>query len=349
MDDDRRPGESGILARILPLLTAGVDLVGGGGTEVGPGDDAAVLRLPSDRLVVTTDTVVEGHDFLREATCPHWIGHRAAVQNLADIAAMGARPLALVAAVSARADTPVDAFEELTTGLVQRAAADGAVVVGGDLGRAEQLTVTVTALGTLDAGQEPILRSGARPGDVLAIGASRLGRSAAGLALVLTGRVRVDSGTSTAVVGSPPVVTVEGIEDPSAPSLVAWHDAPDPELSRGWGSGRRASAMMDLSDGLVRDGGRLAAASAVHLDLDRSTLAQDVEPLAGVAAELGADAWRWVLHGGEEHAMLATFPPGDVPPGFRSIGRVMAQTGPDDPLLSLDGEAIAGRGFDHFA
>lgn len=328
MTDDAPLGEAGLLARMLPHLSASDRL------EVGPGDDAAVMRLPSPRVVVTTDTLVAGHDFLPATTTPRWIGHKAAVQNLADVAAMGARPLALVAALSAPAETPASVFEELTIGLSRRAEADGAHLVGGDLGRAEQLTVTVTALGTLEEGQAPVLRSGARPGDVLAIGAPRLGRSAAGLALVLSGRVEVRDGA------------VRGAGDHA--DLVSWHDAPDPVLSRGWTVGRTASAMMDLSDGLVRDGTRIARASGVLLDLDSDALAPDVEQLAPAARLLAADPWQWVLHGGEEHAMLATFAAREVPAGFRRIGRVLPAEGEKDHRVLLAGAGIPGTGFDHF-
>ena len=272
-----------------------------------------------------------------------WIGHKAAVQNLADVAAMGARPVALVAALSAPASTPASTFEQLTIGLAHRAEADGARVVGGDLGRAPQLTVTVTAVGALEEDRPAVLRSGARPGDILAIGADRLGRSAAGLALVLSGRVLVDDSDPAR-----PDVQLEKSRDPAAGELVAWHNAPDPELSLGWTAGRSAHAMMDLSDGLVRDGGRMAAASQVAVDLDEQALAPDAHALAPLAAELGADPWQWVLHGAEEHAMLAAFAPGQVPPGFRVIGRLRArQTG--DTAVTLDGQTIPGAGFDHFS
>jgi thiamine-monophosphate kinase len=335
--DSTSRGEAALLARMLPHLRAGTAV------EVGPGDDAAVVRLPSPRLVVTTDTLVEGHDFLGRATTARWIGRKAAVQNLADVAAMGAQPLALVVAISAPRDTPAAVFEELTIGLTARAEADGASIVGGDLGRADRLTVTVTAMGSLPLDQEPVLRSGARPGDVLAIGAPRLGRSAAGLALVLGERALVK-----APAGGRPTVLLGGIQDPSAAQLVQWHDAPDPDLSLGWTVGCAAHAMMDLSDGLVRDGGRLARASHVLVDLDREALAPDAAQLAGLAAELAADPWTWVLHGGEEHAMLAAFAPGEVPPGFRPIGRVRPAEA-QGPAVLLDGAPIEGEGFDHFA
>jgi thiamine-monophosphate kinase len=327
-----RLSEASILAAVIPQLPTAEHV------EIGPGDDAAVVRLPSDRLVVTTDALVEGHDFLRGATIPRWIGAKAAVQNLADVAAMGARPLALVVALSAPAGTPREVFTELSAGLAERAAADGAMLVGGDLGRADRLTLAVTAMGALEPGAAPVLRSGARPGDVLAIGTERLGRSAAGLALVLGGRTRVDDGGE---------VALDGISAPGAEALVRHHDAPVVDLSRGWGAGRGAHAMMDLSDGLVRDGGRLAAASAVRIDLDPAALAPDVADLAPLAAELGEDPWSWVLHGAEEHAMLACFAPGELPAGFRAIGRVLApdETAPD---VTLDGAPIRGEGFDHF-
>ncbi|ASK67001.1 thiamine-phosphate kinase [Brachybacterium avium] len=321
---------------MLPHLQLGAEI------EVGPGDDAAVVRLPSPRLVVTTDTLVEGHDFLGHATTARWIGRKAAVQNLADVAAMGAAPLALVVAISAPADTPAAVFEELTIGLTARAEADGASIVGGDLGRAGQLTITVTAMGSLPLDQEPVRRSGALPGDVVAIGAPRLGRSAAGLALVLGERALVRAGED-----GRPTIMLRSIQDSSAADLLRWHDAPDPDLSLGWTVGRSARAMMDLSDGLVRDGRRLAAASHVTLDLDRAALAPDVEQLTGLAAELGADPWSWVLHGGEEHAMLACFAPGAVPDGFRPVGQVLAPTA-HGPEVLLDGAPIEGAGFDHF-
>ena len=333
-------GEAGLLARILPHLSQGPAV------EVGPGDDAAVVHLPSDRLVVTTDTLVEGHDFLPGTSHPLWIGHKAAVQNLADVAAMGARPLALVVSVSAPADTPPLAFEQLSTALAERAGADGASIVGGDLGRAPQLTITVTAMGALAPGDAPILRSGARPGDVLTIGTEQLGRSAAGLALVLAGHVRIAQDRS---VQGRPRPLLHDLEDPLAGEVVIWHNAPEPDLSLGWTGGRAATAMMDLSDGLGRDGSRIAAASGVDLHLDRAALEHDVRRLAPLAAALELDPWQWVLHGGEEHALLATFPPDLVPAGFRPIGTVHAPLDHRSPQITLDGDPLPGDGWDHFA
>ncbi|PWH05463.1 thiamine-phosphate kinase [Brachybacterium endophyticum] len=327
--------ESGLLARITPGLTQGADV------ELGPGDDAAVVRLASPRLVITTDTLTEGHDFLLDGTTPAWIGHKAAVQNLADVAAMGARPQAVVVSVSAPRETGAALLEGISAGLAERCARDSVSVVGGDLGAADALSITVTAVGALAVDQEPITRSGARPGQVLAVGSDLLGRSAAGLALVLAGA------------GNDP-------DEDWARGLVAWHDAPDPDLSLGWTQcPGRARAMIDVSDGLARDGGRLAVASGVEIDLDREVLGRDVERLATSAQRIGErtgeriDPWEWVLGSGEEHALLATFDPGDVPSGFRTIGIVRAaQAGArgseEGTALRMDGQPIADLGFDHF-
>lgn len=343
MTADAPLDESGILARITPALPQGRDV------ELGPGDDAAVVRLVSPRLVITTDTLTEGHDFLLARTTPEQIGAKAAVQNLADVAAMGARPQAVVSAVSAPRGTDPSVLEGIARGLAQRCARYGASVVGGDLGAADALSITITAVGALPEGQEPSVRSGARPGDVLAVGSDQLGRSAAGLALILKGDpTRLEA-------------------DEEARALMTWQNSPDPDLTLGWtaaigeaapapGSGEAegaapATAMMDLSDGLVRDGGRIARASGVVLDVDPTALEGDVEALLSAAALLGAGseaAWEWVLHCAEEHAMLATFPGPGVPSGFWAIGSVRARRDGEEPAILLGGRPVAGEGFDHF-
>lgn len=107
--------------------------------------------------------------------------------------------------------------------------------------------------------------------------------------------------------------------------------------------------MIDLSDGLVRDGGRLAAASGVVIDLDPTALTADVEALVDAAHALDADPWAWVLHGGEEHALLATVPTGPLPTGFRRLGDVRAPSAGESPGILLGGRPVGSAGFDHFA
>jgi thiamine-monophosphate kinase len=109
-----------------------------------------------------------------------------------------------------------------------------------------------------------------------------------------------------------------------------------------------ATEMLDVSDGLLRDAGRLARASGVGVELDTVAFAGDLERLRTVADVLGVPAERWVLDGGEDHGLLATFPAGAVlPEPFRAVGRVVA-AGPG--LVTVDGVAAPARsGWDHFA
>src|SRR5947209_13757430 len=164
-------GEFGVIARVL--ARAGTARV----AEVGPGDDAAVLRAPDGRVVLTTDVLVEGRHFRRDWSSAADIGHRAAAANLADIAAMGAVPTALLVAFCAPPETEVGWVEELAGAIAEEAAGTGAGVVGGDLSASPVLTIAVTAVGDL-RGRDPVRRSGARPGDVLAL-AGRIGDAAA--------------------------------------------------------------------------------------------------------------------------------------------------------------------------
>lgn len=262
---------------------------------------------------------------------------------------MGARPIALLAALSAPSDTPVELLAAISRGLRERAAREGASLVGGDLGGADMLTLTITALGVLEAGREPVRRSGARPGDVLVVGSDQLGRSAAGLALVLSGRCSVTAdGRETAVCWDGAPLTADGAVlgaglDAPAAAVLRWHQAPDPDLGLGPRHGARLHALLDVSDGLGRDAERIAAASGVHVDIDPSALEKDVRMLAPLAAALGEDARDWVYAGGEEHCLLGTCAADDVPEGFRVIGRIADGAG-----VTIGGAVPAARGWDHF-
>ncbi len=174
------------------------------------------------------------------------------------------------------------------------------------------------------AGREPVRRDGARPGDVLAHAGVR-GRSAAGHAVLAAG--------------------LDGYD-----GLVDAYRRPRPPLAAGIEAGiAGATAMLDVSDGLLRDALRIAVASGVALDLDEpaTAFAEDLEVLAPAARALGVDPERWVLAGGEDHGLLATFPPGvALPAPFRAVGRVLA----GEPGVTVAGEAPRGPlGWDHFA
>ena len=302
-------GEAAVLARIFPRLPES------SATILGPGDDAAVLRAPDGRFVVTTDTMIHGPDFRLAWSTPHDLGWKAAATNLADIAAMGALPTALVVAVAAPADTPVSVLEGLADGLrgACESLAPGCGVVGGDLSSSATLTIAVTALGDLQ-GRDAVLRSGARPGDVVAVSGA-LDLAARGLELLFE-RAVDDTGAPDAARAT--VVRRE------FPAEVEAQLAPEPPLLDGPAAALAgATAMLDVSDGLAIDGRRIATASGVRLDIDSQALESPAS-----------------LTGGEAHALFATFPDGAaLPGGFRVIGRVLAGEG-----LSVDGAPYAARG-----
>lgn len=320
--------EGVLLSRILPLLGQGA------GPLLGPGDDAAIVASPDGRTVISIDTLVEDHDFRLVRpngfrTTGYDVGWKSAAQNLSDINAMGGEATSLVVSLTLPPHTPVAWVEDCATGIaaaVRRLGATRCSVVGGDLGGGAQLVITAAVTGTLD-GRAPVLRSGAGPGDTVAL-AGTLGRAAAGLALLEDGR---------------PL----GMFGPTGEELVAAQLRPCPPLSAGPAAAvAGASAMLDISDGLVRDAGRIAAASGVQLDLDPDALQQYAGPLLPVAGLLGVDAMDWVLGGGEDHGLLATFPQDRLlPPGFTAVGSVV----PGEPLVTLASQATVLRGWDHFA
>ncbi|GAB3602134.1 thiamine-phosphate kinase [Microbacterium aureliae] len=318
-DDDPRVGdlsEAEILRAVLGRL-------GPSSAPVGPGDDAAVLDAPDGRVVATTDTLVHGPDFRLAWTSGFDLGWKSAAVNLADIAGMGARPTALLVALALPEDTRLSFVLSVADGL--RAAceqlAPGCAVEGGDLTVSDVLTVAVTALGSLD-GREPVLRSGARPGQVVAV-AGDVGQAARGLGVLF------DRFTDAA--GHPlPVDTASLGADAGA---VRAQLRPSPPIVLGpVAAAAGATALMDVSDGLALDASRMASASEVTIDLDSARLGDDPAT---------------ALSGGEDHALLATFPVGaTLPDGFRVIGSVRSRG--DVPVL-VDGAPWDGRtGWDPY-
>lgn len=271
-------------------------------TLLGPGDDAAVVRMPDGRVAVSADMLVEHRHFRLDWSSPEQVGRKAVAQNGADIAAMGGRPTAFLVSLGCPPDTPLAVAAGISDGLGSAAEALGAGVVGGDLVQAAQIVVSVTVLGDLE-GRRPVLRSGARAGDVVAV-AGTLGRSAAGLALLLAG---ADSSST------------------GATELIDAHRVPTPPYEQGVAAAvAGASAMTDISDGLVADLGHIADASGVGIRIDRSRVATD-PVLFDAARDLARDPWEWILTGGEDHALAATFPPGTVlPDGWSVIGDVVS-------------------------
>jgi len=314
-------GENAVLSRIFPLLP------GAASASLGPGDDAAVVLAPDGRFVVTTDMMVHGPDFRLAWSTPTDLGWKAAASNLSDVAAMGAVPTALVVAVAAPADAPVALLEGIAEGLRLACAelAPGCGVVGGDLSVSPTLTIAVTAFGDLE-GRSPVLRSGARPGEVVAV-SGELGLAARGLGLLFA-RAVDDGGEPDAEAMTTLRTTATGRE---ADALAA-QLRPAPPIADGrLAALAGATAMMDLSDGLARDAERMARASGVRLDVD--------------SAAVGPEAVAAAVSGGEDHGLLAAFPASvGLPGGFRPIGRVLEGEG-----LTVDGAAWqAATGWDPY-
>ncbi|WP_344244246.1 thiamine-phosphate kinase [Actinocorallia libanotica] len=294
-------GEFGLIARLTGRFPQG-PLV-----ELGPGDDAAVVRAPDGRYAATMDLLVEGRHFRTDWSSAYDVGRKAAAQNLADVVAMGARPTALLVGFGAPPSLEVAWAEALGDGLRDECALVGASIVGGDTVGAEAITVAVTALGDL-GGRPPLTRTGARPGDVVAV-RGRLGWAATGLA-GLSGAVEVPE------------------------RFVAAHRRPEPPYAAGEEArALGATALLDVSDGLVQDLGHLARGGGVGIALASALVPLD----EGVAL-------RDALTGGEDHAFAGTFPADrPLPPEWRVVGEVVEGAG-----VTVDGGRVERGGWDHF-
>lgn len=311
-------GENEALKRTIARLNSSEHAL------VGPGDDSAVISAPDGRFTVTTDTLIEGHDFKLDWSTGYDLGWKAVASNLADVAAMGAVPTALVVALSVPGTTPVSWLEHFADGLKAAclALAPGCGVVGGDLAASEQVIISVAALGSLE-GREPVLRSGAQVGDIVTV-AGTLGRAAAGLALL-------ESGNRDAISAYDDLVNIQRRPNPPIQAGVAAANA-------------GATAMLDLSDGLARDAARIAKASSVTIQIDPMHLQGFEAVLEESARAIEANPSDWVIGGGEDHSLLATFPAGaTLPRAFKPIGVVLPQ-GPAPVMLGA--QPLPERGWD---
>ncbi|MCW2613659.1 MAG: Thiamine-monophosphate kinase [Frankiales bacterium] len=307
----RDVGEFGLIDRVVERLGTSPSVL------LGPGDDAAVVLVPDGRVVVTTDVLVEDVHFRLDWSTGYDVGRKAAAANLADVAAMGATGTALLVGLAAPPDLPVSWATDLADGLRDEAARVGAVVVGGDMVTSERIVVSVTALGDL-GGRAPVTRAGAQPGDRVVV-AGRLGWSAAGLRMLEHGGLPIEA-------------------------LVEAHLRPTPPYEMGpLLADLGATAMCDVSDGLLADLGHLARASGVHVDVESRRFERDA--LLGKAVRvIGGHPLDYVMTGGEDHALVATVPPGVVlPDGVLRIGLVRAGTG-----VRVIGWKPTAQGFEHF-
>lgn len=318
--DLRDLGEFGFLDRVRDWLPEGT-------VPVGVGDDAAVARLrDGSSLVATTDALVEGVHFRWDWSSPADVGYKAVAVNVSDLAAMGAEPKWLLLALCAPPSTPTERLQGLYEGIAEACAEYGAELIGGDTVGADEVVLAVTALGEIEG--DPLKRSGAKVGDVLAVTGS-LGRAAAGVNLLLS--------------QNPKKVSPE-----DALACMDAHRRPVANVAEGRAL-RKAGvhAAIDLSDGLASDVRRLADASGVGIELEVGRL--PVAPEARRIAEArGWDLERMVLGGGEDLELLVALPSGQTPIGVDliEIGRVV-----DEGLwLVRDGERthLPAEGWDHF-
>ena len=290
---------------------------------VGSGDDAAVV-VAKDSFLVSTDTLVQDHDFKLEWSTAFDLGFKSVASNLADIAAMGAKPTVLVVALVVPKTTKISWLEQFADGL--QAACDqlspGAAIVGGDLAAGEQLVVSVTVHGSLE-GLQPVLRSGAKPGDLVAV-CGPLGKAACGLALLQFGKQDLIR------------------------SYDEWVNAqlrPEPPIAQGVVANQAgATSMLDVSDGLGKDLFRIAKASGVAIEIYSKDLMGYEAMLELPAQSLDVNPRQWVLSGGEDHSLLATFPPSaEIPRSFKVIGKVLETA---EPEVLLDGKPADLSGWD---
>lgn len=285
--------------------------------RLGPGDDCAVVAIDGE-AAISTDAMVEGVHFRRDWSSAHDVGRKAVASSVADLEAMGARPVAMVLSLSVPIDLDQAWVLECSRGVREEADRAGIALAGGDLTRAPQIVLVSTVIGDF-GGRAPVTRAGARPGQVVAV-AGRLGWAAAGHAVL--GR---------------------GFRSPRAVVVAA--RVPEPPYGQGLVAAESgAGAMIDVSDGLLADLGHLAKASGVRIDVETSRL--DVaEPQKTVAAAIGGgDPLAFVLTGGDDHALAATFDPAGVPPGWTVIGAVS-----DGEGVTVDGEPWTGPGgWQHF-
>lgn len=286
---------------------------------LGPGDDAATLRVPPGHVLhISTDTSIEDIHFPSHVA-PEDIAFRAVAVAVSDLAAMGATPLGMVLALSLPKAETHD-LAAVASGLRAAVEAFSIPLVGGDTTRGS-LAFTVTVLGSTPE-HAVLLRSGAQPGDTLCISGT-LGEASAGLALLQGGW------------------SCDELPAEAAAALKRRFLRPEPRLKLGQGLLGVASSAIDVSDGLLADAGHIAAASGVALEIDTKLLPRS-RYLRDSADQ--DKVLRWALAGGDDYELLFTLPEGaDLPEGCTRIGRVHRGSGVQCDVMPSE------RGHDHFS
>jgi thiamine-monophosphate kinase len=271
----------------------------------GIGDDAAIVAVDGVMLALSCDLAVEGRHFRRAWLTAEEIGWRACASALSDLAAMAAQPLGVLAAVGVPEGSEGAFLEELMEGVARAAAFSGAVVWGGDLVQAPVVTVDVTVVGRAE---RPVRRRGARPGDRVWVTGS-LGAPAGAIAAWESGSL-------------------------PHPALRTRFAKPVPRVAEAlWLRDQGATAMLDVSDGLVGDAGHLAAASGVAVTIEAERV-----PVHGAVAGATEERIERAVRGGEEYELLVALPPGFGDPEARGFVRAF-----ELPLTCV-GEIAEGAG-----
>jgi len=305
--------EAGLIERLRDLFHTSFQTQ----VQVGIGDDAAVIKSSNNNLVATVDMAVEDIHFNKKWSTPFQIGAKLTTANLADIFAIGAVPKYLLVAAGISEVNNSETVAELAKGIRSVADRFEVTVIGGDLSKSEKMSLSITALGELST--QPILRSGARVGDLIYL-SSLTGLSAAGLAILNRELDR-------------PRYVVEAHLNPK---LVA----PDKLI-------KVATSMCDVSDGLATDAAHLSQASNVNFNLSKDLISQaaDFKDLAELAKELNEDVFDWILTGGEDHFFLATVGKENE---SNKLGIQIGSVGKGEGKLLLDGVEIKKSGYQHF-
>jgi thiamine-monophosphate kinase len=271
---DGRFNEAQVIARLKEIFATSDPRI-----SIGIGDDAAVVKGGSNQIL-TTDMAVSGVHFRTDWSSAFEIGRKVTAANTADILAMSAKPDYLLVAVSLTGSETIEWITDLARGIKYEADLAGAHVVGGDISRADQVVISMTAIGSTS---KAITRSGAKLGDGIYL-SSLTGWSAAGLALL----------------GS-------GFKDDGEIVQKALREFKSPTIDYGFDASK-ANALCDVSDALVIQAAQLAEASKVCFNFDLTKIQAGAEfvELEKVAQKLNADIWSWIFAGGEDHALLAT-------------------------------------------
>ena len=305
--------EAGLVERLRELFQTSFAQ----GVEVGIGDDAAVISASSNKLVATLDIAIEDVHFKSLWSSPFEIGAKLTTANLADLFSMGATPKYLLVGAAISEINNSEVITELAQGIRSVADKFEVSVIGGDLSKSEKMSLSITALGEI--ARDPITRSGASAGDLIYLSALP-GLSAAGLAILERGLDR-------------PKYVVQAHLNPKLVAPIKLIEV--------------ASAMSDISDGLVSDARNIARASKVDLNFDTNALeaSPDFKDLGELATELGVDVYDWILSGGEDHFFIATVPEkyADKNLGIQ-VGKVVAGSG----LITIDGVQTQRAGYQHF-